>query len=104
MGVLIQHHARRDISNQRRGCLILIGCIIEMDVGTSHLAVVFAVCASGHETIAKIYKAAQCHKGKEDGLLQANCMSRSNLLFKDAPISHMCTIRHLHTIQKKPIL
>ena len=31
-GSLIQHHTRRDISYQRRGCLVLIWCIIEMDV------------------------------------------------------------------------
>ena len=61
---------------------------------------IFSIRTPGHETVAEIYKTAQGHKGEKDGLFQTDCMCRSGLLFKDAPISYMRAVRHLHTIQK----
>ncbi len=61
---------------------------------------IFPVRPPGHQTIAEIDKTAQGHKGKEDGLLQPDCVSCPGLLFEDASLPYMRAIRHLHPIQK----
>ena len=53
-GRLIEHGAIGDISQQRGGGLVLVGCKIEMAIGASHFTVVFTPCPAGHHDITKI--------------------------------------------------
>ena len=54
-----EHDALGHVTDQRSRGFVLIGRIVEMDVGTAHFTVVLATGAASHKAVAKIDQAAQ---------------------------------------------
>ena len=97
---LPEHHAAGNVPQKRRRRLVLVGGVVEMDVGAPHLAVIPAAGPPGDQGVAEVDQAAQRDERKEDGLFQSHGVAAVRLFLEEAPLPNLGAGSHIRPIQE----